>query len=388
MAANSNKKPRILFIIGSLTRGGAETQLTRLVTAMKAHNWQVAVISILPETGYAEELRRASVPVFSLSSEHPSFSNIFSIVRSFYNHLRHLSPDILVSFLIHADILARIVGKIAKVPVIINSIRNESFAGSHGQKSVKNLVREMMYRSTNFLSDKIVLNSKNAEKVLTEKKVIDRNKNELIYNGIECSEYEFTKQQVVSLRSELGLTDNSFAWFTAGRLEEQKDYPLMLDAFAIHQREYPNNYLFIAGDGSLKDQILEKINQLNLSDNVRLLGLRKDIPLLLNAMDALILSSKWEGLPNIVIEASTAGLPVVATDVGGVREIIEPGTNGLIVSQGNEEMLAGAMDTIVTMSSDKRRVWGEAGKSLVKDRFELNSIVDQWCSLFEELHAQ
>ena len=133
------------------------------------------------------------------------------------------------------------------------------------------------------------------------------------------------------MRAELAVADDEFLWLAVGRLVPQKDVPNLLDAFAKHHAAHPRSRLAIVGDGALRDEMVAHAASLGVGEAVAFLGIRRDVPQLMAAADVFVMSSAWEGLPNVVMEAMAAGLPVVSTNVGGVAELVEdPGTGALV----------------------------------------------------------
>ncbi len=141
----------------------------------------------------------------------------------------------------------------------------------------------------------------------------------------------------------------------------------------------------MAGQGPLLENLKRQSINLGISDRVVFLGLRRDIPSLLDAADGFVLSSAWEGLPNIVMEAMAAAKPVVATCVGGVPELVQEGVNGYIVPPGDSEALATAMVKMMALSDAERRAMGEAGRAYIEANYSLEHVVDQWEALYMEL---
>ena len=124
---------------------------------------------------------------------------------------------------------------------------------------------------------------------------------------------------------------------------------------------------------------------MGLSGRVRLLGLRDDMAELYRASDALVLSSAWEGMPNVVLEAMASGRPVVATAVGAVPEMVADGWTGFVVPPGDHTALASAMERMMGLAPEERRAMGEAGRSRVRERHSVESVVDAWEGLFGRL---
>jgi glycosyltransferase involved in cell wall biosynthesis len=375
------RKPKILFFIGSLTVGGAESQLTNIAVGLRKRGWPVAVVTILKSTEHVDTLRTYKIPVISLSNSESKPG--LNIISRFTHVLNKMKPDILVTFLFHADILGRICGRLAGVKTIISSIRNESFGGSHGNDGIVAKIRELAERHTGFLANAIVVNSSIARERLIENKVIAEQKSSVISNGIDINRFkEIPESEISELRNSLWVNKDNFLWLAAGRIEKQKDYLTLLGAMKIVLEKFPQSRLLIAGHGGQYEQIADKIQVLDLDEQVKLLGVRGDIPALLQAADALILSSLWEGLPNIILEAFCSHLPVVATNVGGIPELIEHSKNGLISSAGEPLALADTMINMMSQSPKKRNALAAVAFRKVEDFFTVDKMINEWENLF------
>ena len=186
-------------------------------------------------------------------------------------------------------------------------------------------------------------------------------------------------------REELDVADDHFLWLAVGRLDEAKDYPNLLSAFSTLAGRHPNARLMIAGTGPLRSDLDSMIQRLGLGDRVRLLGLRLDMPALYAASDALVLSSAWEGMPNVVLEAMASATPVVATAVGAVPEIVSDGESGLIVPPRDHEALADAMAQMMEFPDETRQSLGRAGYDFLLSEFSRESVIDRWEELFYHL---
>lgn len=156
----------------------------------------------------------------------------------------------------------------------------------------------------------------------------------------------------------------------------------MLRAFRKVQHVRPASRLFIVGQGSLRAETEELAKELGLAEAVRFLGVRNDIPQLMNAADAYVMSSAWEGMPMVLLEAAAVGLPVVATDVGGNREIVRDGYTGLLVPPRDHESLARAMVHLMSLPDAARRAMGQAARAYVEAHYGLERVVDQWEKLY------
>ncbi len=134
---------------------------------------------------------------------------------------------------------------------------------------------------------------------------------------------------------------------------------------------------------------MEKLaKDLHVSARTKFLGIRRDIPELMNAADAYVMSSAWEGMPMVLLEAHASGLPVVATDVGGNREVVIDGVTGFLVPPKDPEALAQAMLRLIELPEEKRQRMREAARQHILANFSLDRVVDQWEALYRELSAK
>jgi glycosyltransferase involved in cell wall biosynthesis len=360
----------VAFIVTRLELAGAEKQLVQIASGLQERGWQVSVLSMLPPIAHEKELRAKGVTVATLEMERgaPNPKYLFRAANLF----RQWKPQVLCTFNYHADVLGRFAGKLAGVPVITSSIRNENFGGGF---------RDALIKYTNFLAPQMTTNSTLAAKSLIGRGLIAEKNMRVIPNGIKLEPYAFRRDARDALRAEWGITESEFVWLAVGRLEPQKDFKTLLQAFS----KLFNGRLLIAGEGPMLGELKTDVNNFGLKERVRFLGLRKDIPHVLSAVDAFVLSSAWEGLPNVVMEALAAAKPVVATDVGGVRELLEENKSGFIVPAKSPDDLAAAMQKLMMLPPPQRTDRGRHGFEHVKKMYSLESVTTQWEQFFSSL---
>jgi glycosyltransferase involved in cell wall biosynthesis len=171
-----------------------------------------------------------------------------------------------------------------------------------------------------------------------------------------------------------------------GRLLDQKDYPTMLEAFQPLVRNQAR--LAIAGRGPELEALQRDVKQRGIAASVNFLGVRHDVAALLRAADGFVLSSAWEGMPNVVMEALASATPVVATEVGGVSELVERGRSGYLVPPRNAPALSTAMQQLMMLPMDVRRSMGLTGRERISANYGLAHMAQRWMGLFEELLAR
>jgi glycosyltransferase involved in cell wall biosynthesis len=176
---------------------------------------------------------------------------------------------------------------------------------------------------------------------------------------------------------------DEFIWLTAGRIVPAKDYPNLLRAFALVRTAVPSACLWIAGESLGAGSAVIHALAADLGTSIRWLGLRRDMPALLDAADGFVLASAWEGMPLAVGEAMAMEKPVVATDVGGVRELM--GETGSIVLAKSSESLAEAMLETMRITNDERRKLGLAARERISACFSMDAKADKWEELYSEV---
>lgn len=168
-----------------------------------------------------------------------------------------------------------------------------------------------------------------------------------IHNGIQSPPL-FDAAARQAARKALSASAHVQVLLAVGRLSEQKNFGQLLQALAQLPRQ--DWVLWLVGDGEQREMLSTKVAALGLADRVKLLGMRGDVPLLMQSADLLVMSSLWEGFPYVVVEALASGLPIVATDVGGIREAVVPGKTGWLVKPGDIQALADTLDLALNAS--------------------------------------
>ncbi len=383
------RRKRICLLINKLARGGAETQCVRLATGLHARGWRVRVVTLLPSTAFTDELTEVGIPVVDISEGESPYRphNLLRLLNQFWS----FKPDVLVTFLYQADVVGRMLGSAFGIPVRVTSIRNEFFGASDKPRdhwSVR--AREELIRRTDSRASLSTTNSELAAVSLIERGIVPSHRLRIIRNMVDLAPFTpMTAEERTAFRREHGAEgDSDFVWVHAGRLETQKDQATLLKAFAEHCKTHNHARLWILGDGARRQELEALAGQLGVTDRVLFAGERPDVPDWLRAADAFVLSSKWEGLPNVLLEAAAARLPVVSTDVGGVREAMGPDLFEYLAEAGSVDSLRDAMDRLVTLHRDNRHeydVLGETNFAHVLDRFGSGGVLDHWEGLFTEL---
>lgn len=363
----------LLLLTTGLSYGGAETQLVNLATKLKQRGLDVRVISMLPPQAFTEELQAAGIPLATLNMRRgvPDPRAIIRLVKI----LRQWQPDVMHSHMVHANLLARITRLFYRVPVLISTAHNINEGGRW---------REIAYRLTDPLTELTTNVSRAAVERYIRVYAAPKEKIMFVPNGIDIARFRPDRVAGQRLRNELGI-DNDFVWLAVGRFEPAKDYPNMLRAFRAVGTKRLDAVLLLVGQGSLLEQVKKLTAELGLEDKVRFLGVRRDVPELMNAADAYVMSSAWEGMPMVLLEAGACGLPIVATDVGGNGEVVLNDKSGYIVPPRDAEALAAAMEKIMALPEVERKAMGQAGRAHIEANYSLDRVIDHWEALYREL---
>lgn len=263
----------------------------------------------------------------------------------------------------------------APIPVLIDSIHT-SATGTLG--------RRLGYRWSGWLPDRVSALSQGVAEAYRSAGMVSRRRLIVVPNGVDVQHWRPDSAARIEMRQRLGLT-NDFLWFAAGRLDPVKDYPALLWAMM----EVPKAaHLVIAGAGPVEGQLRRLSLQFGLESRIRFLGFEPDVLPWMQAADAFVLSSRWEGLPMSLLEAGACALPAVATDVPGTREVIVHGQTGFLAPAADSLALRGAMTRMMRLGVDERTTMGDQARCRIAEQFSLDSVLDRWESLYLELLGQ
>ena len=364
---------RIVYVLTSLGMGGAERLVLALASRMAGRGHTVHLLVLRPPV--AEQWPTA-LPVVYLGMRRTPLSVIdgFAQARRF---LRGFRADVLHSHSFHPNMVARLLGLFIPSTAVLSTVHNVYEGGRQ---------RMLAYRLTDGLSRQTTAVSQAAAERFVRLKAVPRRKCTVLTNGIDTTEFAPQAERRVRVRAEMDAgRDGEFIWLTAGRIVPAKDIPNLLRAFAMVRAAQPELQLWIAGEGNVDEVsgLTRLARELGLAGRVGWLGLRRDLPALLDAADGFVLASAWEGMPLALGEAMAMEKPVAATDVGGVRELV--GDAGTIVPAKDSTALAAAMLGIAQMSAEERRTLGRAARARIQSQFSIDTRADDWEALYTAL---
>lgn len=365
---------RILLLSSSMGMGGADKQLLSAAQEMRCRGHEVLIVSLTVLGPMGLEARRLGIPTESLAMRRgvPDPRGLVRLVR----FVRAWKPDVLHSHMIHANLMARVLRLFVRVPVLISTIHSVHEGGR---------LRMAAYRLTNSLADQMTIVSQaGADRFVTEG-IVPRELLRVVPNGVDTDRFRNVPPSArESLRESMEL-EHKFVWLAVGRFEIPKDYPTMLRGFARVRERYRETVLLLVGRGSLQGDTEALAQALGLGGGVWFLGVRDDVPDLMSAADGYVMSSAWEGMPVVLLEAAAAGLPIVATSVGGNPEVVCNQESGFLVPPGDPEALGQAMLRLIELPETQRRSLGERGREHVRTHYGLGRMVERWEDLYREV---
>jgi len=363
-----NDKVKIAQVSFSLDHGGAEMMIFDLVSGLDRAEFSPVICSSQYGGTLKSEIESTGVPVFEVyNAPGKDFRFFFKLYRFF----KSLGIEIVHAhngyMWLYSTIPARLAG--ARVVYTEHSVHENP-------SRLFLLWSKLMER----LTDKIVVPSKHVRNLLHRRQHVDTSGVKVIYNGVNISRID-KKFDADAKRSELNISPGVKIIGIVARLVPVKNHECLIDAMEIIASRMYKCHLLIIGDGPRRTFLEKKVQDLGLGSIVSFMGNRKDVPELLKIMDLFVLCSNSEGFPVSILEAMAAGVPVVATNVGGVKEALADGLAGRLVSPANPKELADAMMEVLA-DPDTRRKFKEAARELINEYFSVDIMVRRYMDVY------
>lgn len=364
----------ILHMCDSLSVGGAERLILGLARQLDRARFAVRVCSLGSLRGnlLQPELEALGVPVELVGSRRfydPAC--LATVARS----VRANGVDLIHTHLTYADVVGRTVGRLTGRPVV-STLHNEPYDYDR-QRFDRRLLQRLTARHATSM---LVAVSPRLRELYLAAWGLRPERVTAIMNAVPLAPF-----LAVPPRPEPG-PDDELAITTIGRLSPQKEQRLLLEAMALLLPRCPQARLTIVGQGRLEQELRARAAALGIAERVSFAGVRRDIAAVLAASDIFVLSSRWEGVPITAAEAMAAGRPVVLTDVGGCRDLVDHGVSGLLVPPGDARALAGAL---LELAGDppRRRALGEAARERARRELSMELFARRHEALYEALLA-
>ena len=376
-------KPNALFVIGSLEIGGAEKQMQLLVGELHGRTHCCHVYSLQGGGPLKQWFEELGVAVFSGGLKKEDITRApWKVVLAewrLFRLVQELNPSVIHCFLPLITFMGALAGRVACVPLVVTSRRA---LGTHQKRHP---VLRPLDRIAGCLSHRITVNSQAVWKDVVRRDHVDASKLLLIYNGVNPSPFAAASSCGKDICGELGLRKTAKVVITIANLIPYKGHSELLHAAKEVVERFPDAvFLLVGEDRGIQRELEQDAANLGVEQSVRFLGRRDDVPRLLTASDISILPSHEEGFSNVILESMAAGLPMVATDVGGNREAVLDGITGWLIPPEDPKALAAK---VIDLLKDPIRAeeWGKRGRERVNQMFTVKKMVAAHMDLYGSL---
>lgn len=374
------RKLHVVEVITTLGVGGAEMHLLALTRGLLARGHSAEVVYLKGAGELAQEFLRSGVSVRKIPME--SMASAPGAILQLARFLRRARPDVIHTHLLKADAVGAVAALLAgRSDRLLSSKHND-------ERALLRRPVSLAHGALSTLDRRVIVLSDHVGRFVAEHGRVSPSKLRRIYYGVDPGPFE--RAEGSGARAALGVGPEEFVVICVARFAPQKDHKTLLDAFALARRQEPKMRLLLVGDDPFGDhrKIAEAhARTLSLGDSVLFLGIRRDVPALLAASNCFAMSSLWEGLGLVFLEAMATGLPVVATRVSAIPEVVPQGEAGLLVPAGDAAAMAQAFMDIARLP-DRGRAMGVAGRAWVRQQFGIDRMVDETLDVLREVDSQ
>lgn len=360
---------KITYLITGLGLGGAEVVTLNLASMMVKNGHNVQVVFLNGEN-YHKGIMDPSIDCVGLYMQKSPVGLLKALFKC-KKIIRQFNPDVVHTQMFHANIFGRLLRLITKIKVLINSEHTFDIGG-------KNRMR--VYRYTDFLSDINTNVSKESTERFIQENAFSLGKSVAMYNGIVCADFQSDASVTKRVRELHGITGDELMVLNVGRLTDAKNQANLIQAISMALWKVPNVHLVIVGRGELHDQLQEQICRIGLSEKITLAGARSNIADYYRASDMFVLSSDWEGMPMVILEAMASACPIITTNVGGALETVQDEL--WIVPKNDSQKLSEKIIDMALLTVEQRQSIGEQNKVL-SCNFDFDGICRKWEELYK-----
>ncbi len=382
-------KIKVLHIITRLDKGGSAENTFLTVKGLDKERYDVTLMSGPvqdPSQERRTQVEENGIPYIHIPVLFRNI-NVISDAIALVKIRRFLAKtkfDVVHTHTSKAGLLGRFAARFAGVPVVVHTPHGHVFFGYFGPLKTKIFI--LLEKLANRMTDRIVALTHREKADYISYRTCPEEKITVIHSGVELNKFqEYTPSTKAKLKKEIGLPENSFVVGTAGRLVPVKGPEYLIETSRTIIPKHPNTYFLFAGDGPLKEALHKKAKETGGEKNILFLGWRDDIAHILSIFDIFCLPSLNEGMGRVLVEAMALGIPIVASDVGGIPDLVTHGKNGFLVPPKNPAGLAKHIQILIE-DEEKRKKMGEAGKKMAPG-FSHDTMVKNIAELYEELLA-
>jgi len=372
---NIKRKINVIHLVEELTIGGLEKILTSIVLNLDKKKYNVSVWCLREGGFFANKLAKEGIDFKIL---HISTSRNPLSIYKLYKLLKSRKFDIIHTHAYSAGTIGRMSAFLAGVPVIISH--------NHSVYDYYNRRYHFVEWFLSLITDRVVCVSDIANRFANETQRINARKLITIHNGID-SEYTVLEKRTSGLRKELGIPVDHSVICTIAHLEEHKGVKYLLESASLLLQSRNDVSFLVVGEGRLKEKLKILCADLKIEENVVFAGERGDIPEILSLTDIFVLPSLREGLPLTILEAMACGKPVIATNVGGIPEVVKDGVSGILISPKDPEALHSAINELLG-DREKLKKMGHNGKRVYSESFDSKTMIGKIEDLYDSLMCE
>jgi len=366
------RKINVLHIYQNSKIGGVQQQFLSLLKAYDRDVFNPIFCCLGPEEEISKEIERIDIETVALNRvRYHRFSP--GIVRDLYRLMKQKNIHIVRTHRYRANLYGRLAALLSGVPVKIISLHDNY---RKDLRLERRIVNKILLKAT----DKIVAVSESIRKDIIKYDGIDSSKILVIPNGIDTERFN-PEGNFADIRKGFSIKESDIVLGFVGRVVPAKGLEYLIDALPFLKKEFKNIKLLITGEGSTMERLKKKAKENNVHDSIIFTGKRRDIPDILSCTDIFVMPSVAEGLPNALLEAMAMGKPIVATEVGGIPEVIKNRHSGFLVPPRNPEALATAIKDLISNEQLAAKM-GQAARHIVLDNLSIKAIAQKWQTLY------
>lgn len=369
----TEEKINILHIYQNSKIGGIQQQILSIVRMYDREKFNPMVCCFGPKMELGKEIEKAGIDFVALNRQRYNKFSV-GIILDLYRLMKERNIHVLRTHKYRANLYGRIAGKLAGVPVIIASEHN-----IYRDEKEKRLIRRVTNKLLSMVTDKMVTVSDAIKNDILRYDRVSPSKIMALHNGVDTERFK-PGVNFRDMRNQFALSKDDVVIGFVGRLVNSKGLNYLIEAVALLKNS-SNVKLLIVGDGSLMEELKQMAKDKGLEESVIFTGLRRDITDILSSIDIFVLSSIKEGFPNSLLEAMAMGKPIVATAVGGIPEVIDHGTNGLLVKPADVEGLQSALKLLIDDRLMAKNI-GLAARDFIVKNYSITATVRKWETLY------
>jgi glycosyltransferase involved in cell wall biosynthesis len=389
--SKENTHTRILHIITRMIKGGAQRSTLLLADGlqMPPYNYEVLLCSgeeLGSEGELISEVHKRSLPFFVIGDlvRLPNLVKDIKALFRLYQLIKKRQFEIVHTHTSKAGVLGRIAAKLAGTPIIVHTPHGHIFH-SYFSPAVT-FVYTLLEKFCSAFTDKIIMLTETERQEHIGPKIASPEKFVVIHSGVELEKFSGINIDIQNKKEELKIGQNLDIVATVGRLVPEKGHCYLIESAKGVIRKNPNTIFLIIGSGPLKDELEAMAQRLGISGQFRFLGLRDDVPEILHTIDLFVFPSLNEGMGRVLVEAMACSKAVVASDVGGIRDVVLNQVTGTLVPPRDTDRLAEAILELL-VDKEKRYRMGLEGKKRASGLFDIKTVVAQTDTLYKELQA-